>query len=842
MYAEGADTSAVRAALQEIRALRATLPIERHATLFGRIETKLGQRLAAYNRGTGYSNRARRARDLFTEHAGRTRIEGAATDKHGNAAGTDYDLGRDGAFAGEVVHVLHLYSGEGFTFRQPESAFTRKGFAVNRRTSPGVAAEFDRWLSDATQLWLISSNHALLTPQHIAVIRAFWERGGALYVWGDNDPYYVDANAVLRALFDGFEMAGNTPGGRVVHELSPDRRGFMGHLVTTGLVHLFEGITVASLDETKARARGFEPLLYGSAGNLITVVRDAADGRGPVMIDTAFTRLYCQWDEAGSARYVVNAACFLGAMATVRAEPDEPEVDGPPDAPRFTREGAFEGTCDLTADAPDTWLVLSVAQLGDALRNTSDMVLTDPLSAGPYNTIFSDQVYGESMGRWIVAQGRDPFTQRPVVETLPLVDLGRGNNLQEFTRQLCVCLMGAKYLPTAAQLVFFAVVDEMLDPSRRAEHPEVWTWLYRQCLTHFRSTPEFTEVGKKVPLLDAMTKLLSPATEERAQLRLSFASTAVVARTLLREKRGAPVLIRQALRRALVKTVVGDAVAAEKAAPGTLHPTLTALLWETWHGIPRLRSGRLVTAWPSFVRDLSRAQPRIERDLDGPLLTADEKTAVLFALLSIDARQYTAESACAQLAADVPAFRAVWKAEGPVDALALLDARFEGYEGTLDEADPHYGSVPPFASTMGPSVFVCVCGHRFGDVHAPLTDEALAAMRTARDEHFRAVYRTSALSSYPAPRTLHYNLHRAVQRVVKEHFADATSFDEAMVPAVAAYLRDDGKGYVCDPLLDRFVRGALASYLARRAAGEAHPEGVLTFERKARAEHAAAQS
>jgi hypothetical protein len=62
----------------------------------------------------GYSNRPRRARDLFTEFAGRTRTEGAATDKHGHAAGTAYDLGRDGAFAGHAVHVLHFYTGEGF--------------------------------------------------------------------------------------------------------------------------------------------------------------------------------------------------------------------------------------------------------------------------------------------------------------------------------------------------------------------------------------------------------------------------------------------------------------------------------------------------------------------------------------------------------------------------------------------------------------------------------------------------------------------------------------------------------------------------------------------------------
>lgn len=99
-----------------------------------------------------------------------------------------------------------------------------------------------------------------------------------------------------------------------MHEISPARKGFNAHLVTTGLVHLFEGVTVASLEENVADRYGFAPLLYGSAGNLITAVREPTPACGAVMVDTAFTRLYCQWDEAGSARYVCNAACFLAAM------------------------------------------------------------------------------------------------------------------------------------------------------------------------------------------------------------------------------------------------------------------------------------------------------------------------------------------------------------------------------------------------------------------------------------------------------------------------------------------------------------------------------------------------
>lgn len=836
------DRDEARKVLSRIAAVRAALPMRLHERLFGMLETQVGQTFASTNTGTGYSNRARRARDLFTEFAGQTRIEGAATDRHGNADGTGYDLGRDGAFEGHTVHVLHLYTGEGFNFSLPGAAFRRKGFAVERRTEPGTPESMREWLSGARQLWLISAAKAVLTPAHVAVIRDFWQSGGALYLWGDNQPYYVDANLVTRALFgDDFTMTGNLPGGKVVHELTPAGRGFHAHLVTTGLVHLFEGITVASLEKDTAEKYGFSPLLWGSAGNLITVVRDPTPASGAVMIDTAFTRLYCQWDEAGSARYVCNAACFLAAMTL----PEEAAADDGDDGLAideglaYDPEGALLGVCDLTAEKPAHWLVLSVAEMADSLRNTSDMALTDPLSAGAWNCIFSDQVYGDEMGQWIVGQGRDPFTRRPVVEVLPLVDLSKAKNLREFTLLLCKCLMGGKYLPTPARLLFFAVVDQMIDPARKVDHPEVWEFLYRQCLANFTSTPEFTELGKKVPLLDAMAAYFSPATEERVQVRLSFSSVGVIARTLLREGRCERAQLARIAKRALVKALVGDAVAAEKAAPGTVHKAVTAMLYDCFYGIPRLHSGRVVTEWPSFARDVAAPRARLEAALGAPLASPEEVTVVLHALLSLDLRQYTAESAIERLKASDGDFRAVWSGGGKIDALGLLDLRFVDYSAAIDESDPHIATIPAFATTLGPSVYQCVCGARFGDPAKELDEATLKALAEARTKHFRGVYRATASAWYPAKGTLHYNLHRAVQRVVAERFTDATELTDAMVPAVAAYLADDAKGFLCDPQLERFIRVALESYLALRRAGQKHPEGVLTLAAKAAAERAA---
>ncbi len=186
VYAGSGDPEMLRPLLARISEIRSALPMRQHERLFGQVETAIGQMFSPGLGGSGYSNRARRARDLFTEFAGRTKIEGAAADRYGNAAGTAYDLGRDGAFEGFTVHVLHLYTGEGFDFSLPTAAFQRKGFRLERRTSPGSPADLRHWLAEAQQLWIIAATKPVLKKDHVQIIREFWQRGGALYIWGDN--------------------------------------------------------------------------------------------------------------------------------------------------------------------------------------------------------------------------------------------------------------------------------------------------------------------------------------------------------------------------------------------------------------------------------------------------------------------------------------------------------------------------------------------------------------------------------------------------------------------------------------------------------------------------------
>ena len=229
-------------------------------------------------------------------------------DRYGNAAGTQYDLAVDGAFKGQTVVVLHFYTGEGFDFSLPRKALARKGFSVYRWSNGAPSAkELAGALDKACQLWIISGERRHLNARHLKVIKRFFESGRGVYIWGDNEPYYADANFVAQALL-GAEMKGNLPGNNTVN-LWP-RKGRAGllpnHLLTTGLAHLFEGITIATIQPGQSRLK---PLLYGSANNLVAAYYERGGRRA--ILDGGFTRLYLHWDTAGTARYVKNAAAWL---------------------------------------------------------------------------------------------------------------------------------------------------------------------------------------------------------------------------------------------------------------------------------------------------------------------------------------------------------------------------------------------------------------------------------------------------------------------------------------------------------------------------------------------------
>jgi hypothetical protein len=231
-------------------------------------------------------------------------------DKYGNPNGTNYDLLRDGSMRGYKILIVNLCTAsdspqhkEGYD--GPIRALENKGFEVD--FSSGVPSNLGVRLSTASQFWLISGSSATLTPEHIATIKSFYNQGRGVYIWGDNDPWYADANALIKALF-GVTMEGNYMGDKVigVQRSRGDSGIIAGHLISTGIANFYEGITIARININQYLL----PLVYSSDGKVVTAFSDKDDKR--VLIDGGFTRLYCKWDSAGTDRYIVNAAGWLG--------------------------------------------------------------------------------------------------------------------------------------------------------------------------------------------------------------------------------------------------------------------------------------------------------------------------------------------------------------------------------------------------------------------------------------------------------------------------------------------------------------------------------------------------
>ena len=265
---------------------------------------------AQYNRTAGKSAPAATVESVrvVDRESGDVRFEERQVevkeDSYGNAAGSQYDLAVDGAFVGQTIVVVQLFN---FDFSRPKAALEKKGFSVYRFTGAPEPAELEKALKKANQFWLVSDCYGQrLDKRHVKVIQKFFDAGHGVYIWGDNDPCYADANFVASRMFDT-KMEGDLPGDQVVtFRTKYNQSGLLqDHLLSTGVENMYEGVTIATIQENDV----LTPFLWGSAGNLVAAFYDRNGKRA--ILDGGFTRLYYKWDTAGTDRYVTNAAAWL---------------------------------------------------------------------------------------------------------------------------------------------------------------------------------------------------------------------------------------------------------------------------------------------------------------------------------------------------------------------------------------------------------------------------------------------------------------------------------------------------------------------------------------------------
>jgi hypothetical protein len=199
------------------------------------------------------------------------------------------------------------------------AAVRRKGFEV---TVVDTEEEFIKGLLQEGEgreyhvAWLISSDaqdwYTQSTPRNLPLQKwreltraceIFHKSGRGLMIFADNEPFFDHANVVLQRLFndDRIRLEGSTPPAKpntdtMFLKSESQKSAFEMHLITTGLVTLYEGDTLckcANRGPLKTLARSSfdtDALLYFDPSS-----RDL----GRVVVDTAFTKLWLKWDTAG---------------------------------------------------------------------------------------------------------------------------------------------------------------------------------------------------------------------------------------------------------------------------------------------------------------------------------------------------------------------------------------------------------------------------------------------------------------------------------------------------------------------------------------------------------------
>lgn len=252
---------------------------------------------------------------LFNAIAGLSVIEGSQKDQYLNPAGSQYDLGVDGAFSDFSI-VIGNFCPKECELSKPLAALQVKGFRVHVTESESeFVNELQKDCHDIA--WFVSGNKPVIDGFADSVLQ-FHRRGKGVYIWGDNEPWFTHANSVLPQLF-GIRLIGNTYGDKVIQLSTTATKGTFleDHLITTALEFLYEGITICYPDATSPK---LHVLATSTDGNPVILYADESESAGRIVVDCGFTKLWCHWDSAGTGRYVSNAACWLTGEVFIRNE------------------------------------------------------------------------------------------------------------------------------------------------------------------------------------------------------------------------------------------------------------------------------------------------------------------------------------------------------------------------------------------------------------------------------------------------------------------------------------------------------------------------------------------
>ncbi|CBK21364.2 uncharacterized protein [Blastocystis hominis] len=164
----------------------------------------------------------------------------------------------------------------------------------------------------------------------VSCVHEFNMRGGGVFWFLENYPFTYEADLYFKKFY-GFEAVGdkdkNIKGGKVMKRVNSEapkagqfitikRKAtycFISTFLDFGIVSIFEGRTLCTLNEKKLMHEGFRVFARESEGNASIMVKEKKEGsdEGRMIIDTAASKLFLEFTEDGTARWISNAAVWL---------------------------------------------------------------------------------------------------------------------------------------------------------------------------------------------------------------------------------------------------------------------------------------------------------------------------------------------------------------------------------------------------------------------------------------------------------------------------------------------------------------------------------------------------
>ncbi len=181
------------------------------------------------------------------------------------------------------------------------------------------------------------SRYPGLVEQFIDCLLLYWQNGGAVALFCDNDPLYFQANMFLEKIrFNrGTEstnliLTGNDPGQKILVGKNVNGNLTSNSIYDTGTIKLpngterlpigrnvpqiFEGDTISHNNSNNNEdIKPFIPFAKNSSGNICIMIYSTQGKEGDIIIDCGYTKMFTKMSEGDIAtwRYIENITGFL---------------------------------------------------------------------------------------------------------------------------------------------------------------------------------------------------------------------------------------------------------------------------------------------------------------------------------------------------------------------------------------------------------------------------------------------------------------------------------------------------------------------------------------------------